>query len=420
MPRIDEALVEQNPWWKGGFSLDFRPREVYGRMRGLLRMPQIVSLTGIRRAGKTTILHKAISDELAEGLDSRSILYFSFDEFRQEGIRPVLKAYERLLGQDLRQGRHLVVLDELQKLEGWDNTLKGLYDVHKDRVKFLISGSEGLFIRSGAKETLAGRLFEFRVDPLSFWEFLDFKGMRLDPPRLYEKELTGHFWEFIRSQGFPEMVGVTDRIAIRKYLRESIVERVLFRDIPAHSRINDPSRLESLVNMIMDEPGQMIQLSQLAGEMGLSRKTLSVYLAHLENSFLIRKLYNYSTGRRKVERKLKKYYPIIVSPALTFAEDDLSRSRVFEWSIVNQLGAEYFWRDAYKNEVDIVLPGPRPLPVEVKYGRVETGGVDAFMRKFKVKEGTIISTGDEAVRKTAHGSIAVRPAYSFLLEKRKE
>jgi len=267
---------------------------------------------------------------------------------------------------------------------------------------------------------LAGRLFEFRVDPLSFWEFLDFKGMRLDPPRLYEKELTGHFWELIRSQGFPEMVGVTDRIAIRKYLRESIVEKVLFRDIPAHSRINDPSRLESLLNMIMDEPGQMIQLSQLAGEMGLSRKTLSVYLAHLENSFLIRKLYNYSTGRRKVERKLKKYYPIIVSPALTFAEDDLSRSRVFEWSIVNQLGAEYFWRDAYKNEVDIVLPGPRPLPVEVKYGRVETGGVDAFMRKFKVKEGTIISTGDEAVRKTAHGSIAVRPAYSFLLEKRKE
>ena len=130
MSRIEDALVELNPWWKGGFSLDYRPREVYGRMRGLLRMPQIVSLTGIRRAGKTTILHKAISDELAEGLDSRSILYFSFDEFRQEGIRPVLKAYEMLLGQDLRQGRHLVVLDELQKLDGWENTLKGLYDVH--------------------------------------------------------------------------------------------------------------------------------------------------------------------------------------------------------------------------------------------------------------------------------------------------
>jgi predicted AAA+ superfamily ATPase len=87
---------------------------------------------------------------------------------------------------------------------------------------------------------------------------------------------------------------------------------------------------------------------------------------------------------------------------------------------VNQLGAEYFWRDAYKNEVDIVIPGTKPMPVEVKYGRVETGGVTAFMRKFKVNEGTIVSTGDEAIRKTAHGNIAVRPAYSFLLEKRKD
>jgi predicted AAA+ superfamily ATPase len=418
MPRIEDALVEQNPWWKGRFVLDYKPRSVYDRLRPLLKTPQIVSLTGIRRAGKTTLLQKAASDALSEGTDPKTVLYFSFDEFRQEGLRPVLDAYERLLGQDLRQGRHLVLLDELQKVDGWENSLKALYDVHKGRVKFLISGSEGLFIRSRGKETLAGRLFELNVDPLSFKEFLDFKGERKEPSGLYERELEALFWEYIRSQGFPEMVGIADRTIIRKYLRESIVEKVLFRDIPAHSGIKDPSSLESIINILMDEPGQMIKLSELGGELGLSRRTLSAYLSHLENSFLVRKLYNYSTGRRKSERKLKKYYPAIISPDLTFAQDDLSRSRVLEWCVVTRLGAEYFWRDSYKNEVDVVVPGPRPMPIEVKYGRIETGGVEAFMNRFKVRNGTIISTMDEGVRKTVRGDITIRPAFKFLIENR--
>jgi predicted AAA+ superfamily ATPase len=420
MPRIEEALVEQNPWWKDRFVLDYKPRSVYDRLRPLLETPQIVSLNGIRRAGKTTLLRKAASDALEQGTEPKAILYFSFDEFGQEGLRPVLDAYERLLGQNLRQGRHLVLFDELQKVDGWENGLKALYDVHKGRVKFLISGSEGLFIRSGGKETLAGRLFELKVDPLTFKEFLDFKGMKNEPSGLYERELGAMFWEYVRSQGFPEMVGVADRTIIRKYLRESIVEKVLFKDIPAHSGVKDPSSLESIVNILMDEPGQMIQLSELAGELGLSRRTLSAYLSHLENSFLVRKLYNYSTGRRKSERKLKKYYPAIISPDLTFAQDDLSRSRVLEWCVVNQLGAEYFWRDAYKNEVDIVVPGARPAPIEVKYGRAETRGVEAFMGKFKVRTGTIVSSSDEGVRETARGEITIRPVFKYLIENQME
>src|SRR3546814_14755846 len=66
----------------------------------------------------------------------------------------------------------------------------------------------------------------------------------------------------------------------------------------------------------------------------------------------------------KVERKLKKFFPTVVSPGLLFREDDLSRSRAFEWLIVNQLRAEFFWRDPYKNEVDIVLGEKKPVQVE--------------------------------------------------------
>jgi hypothetical protein len=121
----------------------------------------------------------------------------------------------------------------------------------------------------------------------------------------------------------------------------------------------------------MEEPGQLVEVSELAGELKVSRQTLSNYLSYLEQSFLVRKLYNYSTGRRKVERKLKRYYPTIISVDLLFREDDLSKSRVFEWAVINQMGAEFFWRDSYKNEVDAILTNRKSTPVETKYGKIE-------------------------------------------------
>ena len=98
---------------------------------------------------------------------------------------------------------------------------------------------------------------------------------------------------------------------------------------PAFSRLKTLLCWNPLLNIIMDEPGQIIELASLAGDMNLSRQTLSAYVSYLEQSFLIKKLYNFSRNRRKIERKLKKYYPAAVSPTLLFKEDTLSKSRVF-------------------------------------------------------------------------------------------
>ena len=232
---------------------------------------------------------------------------------------------------------------------------------------------------------------------------------------LFEKELARLFDEFILTQGFPELVGVKDKSVVRKYLRESIVEKVVFRDLMGLLKIRDISQLESLLNILMEEPGQLIEISGLAGELKISRQTLSNYLTYLEESFLIRKLYNYSTGRRKVERKLKKYYPTIVSTDLMFKDDDLSRSRVLEWVAVNQLKTEFFWRDPYKNEVDVVLTNGKPIPIEIKYGKMDFAGLLAFMRKFAIDKGYTISFDKEETRKVNGRAILIVPAYKFLL-----
>jgi predicted AAA+ superfamily ATPase len=415
LAKIRDVLKLSNPWWTENFKVEFKEREIYKEIQKFMSLPQIIALTGLRRVGKTTLMFKLAEDRIRTGFDPKNIIYFSFDEFREIEIRDVMNAYEELVEKDFKEGKYLLLLDEIQKLGNWDDQLKRTYDLFGKNIKIIVSGSESLLIRKKSKETLAGRMFDFKVEPLSFKEFLRFKGTNFEPVGLYEKELFQQFKEFCVTLGFPELVGIREKDVIKKYAVESIVERVLYRDMPRLFKIRDISVIESLLDMFMEEPGQLVEISSLAKELKISRQTLSNYLTYLEESFLIRKLYNFSRSRRKVERKLKKYYPTVISVDVLFNEDDLSKSKVLEWLVVNQLKAEFFWRDPYKNEVDVVLPNKKLTPAEIKYGKISFEGLLAFMNKFKVSQGYVISLSQEREQEIAEKKISVLPAYKFLL-----
>ncbi len=415
MPTIKDVLQDSNPWWKEEFTVEFKDRDIYEKIKKFLPLPQMIAFTGLRRVGKTTLMFKIVEDYIRNGFDPRNIIYFSFDEFRATEIRVVMKEYEALLEKDFKKGNYLLLLDEIQKLTNWEDQLKRIYDTFSKNVKIVVTGSESLLIRNTSKETLAGRLLDFKVETLSFKEFLFFRGVKFEPIGLYEKELNRLFNEFVVTLGFPELVDIKDKSIIKKYVKESIVEKIFYIDIPRLFKISDASVLEPLLNIFMEEPGQLLELSDLAQELKISRQTLSNYLTYLEESFLLRKLYNFSKNRRKVERKLKKYYPTLISVDLLFKDDDLSKSRVFEWFMVNQLKPEFFWRDPYKKEVDIVLVDDKISPIEVKYGRVDLTGLSAFMRKFKVSHGYVISTREEREQKIDDKTISIIPAFKFLL-----
>ena len=422
MTKIEEALISFNPWWGKKFQLTYNEREVYTEIKPYLKLPMMIAFYGLKRVGKTTLMLKIADSYISGGMDPNRVLYFSFDDFK--GITPseIIKEYERINGADINEGKYLLLFDEVQKLEDWQNKIKVLYDLYKGRVKIILSGSESLFIRKCAKEDLAGRIFMFKVNQLSFKEFLAFRKKLdiIERPRLFKKELLQLLEEFLYTQGFPELADIKDREAIRKYIREGIVDKVIYKDIPQLFKVEDVSVLESLLGLFMDEPGQLVDLSSLASVLKITRQTLSSYIRYLEDSQLLRKLYNYSKNGRKTERKLKKYYPTILSADLPFSNDKTSQSKAFEWLLVNQMGAEFFWRDAYKNEVDMVIGKKAPLPVEIKYGKISTGGLSAFMRKFKLHDGIIASYDSEEEIKVKEGTIKVMPAYLLLLGHIKE
>lgn len=413
--KIKNALLESNPWWRKKLELNYKDRVIYKRLQEYMGAKQIIALTGLRRVGKTTIMMKIIKDKIDEGFPPSNIVYFSFDTFRDLDLSELIEVYSKEYDKNMENSKYFFLFDEIQKINNWEEQIKRLYDFHAN-FKIIISGSESLFIRKKSKESLAGRMFEFKIESLSFKEFLSFKGLELKPFGIYEKELVRAFDDFIFSGGFPELVNLENKEFIKNYIRETVVEKVLFRDIPQIFPIRDVSVLESIFRIIASNPGQIIEINKLASEVGLSRRVVSLYLGYLENSFLIKKIFNFSRNQRKTAKKLKKYYPTI--PALGFIYGSIDiKSKIFENTIILQTEANFFWRDAYKNEVDIILSKEKKIiPIEVKYSEVrDIEGLLKFMNFFNVKEGFVISRDEEKEQKIDNKKILVIPAWKWLL-----
>src|SRR3989344_4132516 len=251
-------------------EINYKDREIYQKLQKYMEVKQIIAMTGLRRVGKTTIMLKIIKENIDSGFAPDNIVYFSFDNFRDLDLSELIEVYFEEYDKDVEISKYLFLFDEVQKVNNWEEQVKRLYDLHVN-FKIIISGSESLFIRKKSKESLAGKMFEFKVEPLSFKEFLSFKGLNLRPTGLYEKELLRIFEEFMSSGGFPELVDMKDKDFIKNYIREAVVEKILFRDIPLIYPIRDVSILESIFKIISGNPGQIIEINKLASEVGLSR-----------------------------------------------------------------------------------------------------------------------------------------------------
>lgn len=411
---MDRTLALLNPWWRDGavrpdLRRDFR-RDVFQQCWGYMPSRQVVAIGGLRRVGKTTLMYQMIDELIKGGTDPESILYYSFDE-RRESIRDLLDAYASSLGKDIEGGRYHVFLDEIQKLAGWNDELKLLYDALPG-FKFVISGSAALQLERRGRESLAGRMFYTRVEPLSFGEWLRMRGIEFKPERLelYETKLRPHMLNYMMTP-FPEIVAWKDEPA-RRYIKETIVDRAIYMDIPQEFGDADHSLLEDLVGIFFSSPGAYLNVDALAGDLGRAKATVRRHLEYLRFSFLIRLLGNYRGSQRSSSRKMRRVYPYC--PALT-AGVEVEVPRLVENLVISHLNASTYWRER-DVEVDIVHDG---LPIEVKYkDRLRSDDLDGLrrcMRKLGRPSGLVVSMGTSPLPRAVDGDVEVVPAWEFLL-----
>jgi len=400
-------------------------RGLYPKIEKWLEKKQAVGIVGLRRTGKTTLMRQAMKN-LGSGA-----AFFSFDEEETQKKEILVFVIDFFLN-NFRS--RYVFLDEIHYVDDWEGVLKRYYDLKN--VKFVVSGSESLEL-SKAKAALAGRIVTFKLEPLTFGEFLGLKGKRLETGRialddaeaieeLYvklitEKEFFEHeFLEYLYKGAFPELVNEDDESVIRKYVRELVVKKIIYRDIPTIFEIKRKDLLFELFKYACSNSSNLFEIKGLCNTFKADYATVSNYLFYLRSAFLIRTAESYSKSPAKRVRRNKKIYAM--HPSMAFAVLGYGRNMLVE-KILGQyvetiFAGEFFWRDKQKNEVDVVLKNGALLPVEVKYqnqiASSDLRGLLRFMKKSKVEKGIVATKNLLEKRTMNQKEIMFIPAWLLL------
>lgn len=416
-------IIDFNPWWKSSEvpgELTGRHRHLLPKLISYLDYRQIILLYGIRRAGKTTLMHQIIDHILTQKkIPHFNILYFSFD-LQELSLEQIVEYYEvEILKNEIRSGKPIYLfIDEIQKLDDWANRIKILYDRHPN-LKLVLSGSAALPLLKGTKESLAGRFFEFLVKPFSFDEFIAFKGIKIDKEResLYEREIKILFQDFLATGGFIEVLQFNE-VALKKYFKESLLERVIFKDIPESFQINRPNLLFRLLNIITRQPGMYLDYKNLGNDLKVDQRTISNYISYLEYSLLINKLYNYSSNQLTSEKKLKRVYPSNTAFINSLSDSSVGQDILLETFYSGLLKARFFFRSPRKEEVDIILDNQHAvLPVEIKIRKKVRASdlkpIFKFMERYNCKKALVISKQDERIEKKDNRQVFILPYWKY-------
>ncbi len=342
---ILKEIFRQNSFWNVAKQPDFfeftkYKRKLFYLLQDYIDKKQIVSIVGLRRTGKTVLLKQLIKQIIKNnpGIDLKNILFLSFDEALVAdnlSLEDYLNAYLDNIRPD-NKGKTYIFIDEVQYIEQWQHIIKRYYDTDS-RIKFVIAGSSSLFLRKRTVESLAGRIFEFRLSTLDFLEFLELteqdenfvsaykknsqniKGQDLGEAKKnrlgienflaeYGNVAAGNFHTYLSFGQFPEaaLEPYPDKAA--KYLRESVYKKVIEYDIPRIFGVEKIGALEFIFEVFINETGNQIELQNIASEAGLSAKTLAEYVEFFHQSLLLDIVYNYSKSFRKSRRSAKKAY----------------------------------------------------------------------------------------------------------------
>ncbi len=381
-------LQEYNRHWNPDFFYGFKKkRDVFEELAQLLERKQIITIYGMRRVGKTTLMWQLIDYLIKKGVKRKNILYFTYDK-EKLGIKELLEEYQKITGVNISKEKVYIFLDEVQKLENWQEEVKFYYDLYG--IKFILSGSSSLFIKKGS-ESLAGRIFEIYVPILSFKEFLKFKNVKIDNIEMQKEELKTLFNEYMRK-GFIEILEEEEKFVKMYY--ESIINKVIFEDIPSLFDIENPDKLKALFYFVLENPGLYVNYENLASYLSLSVKTVEKYVQYLVKSNLILKTYNFRKNFIVSEKKMKRLY--LTAPCFSFLSESPNIDKIMENVAVISCESKFFYRTSRGEEVDMIVKRENEiLPIEVKnkttFGKKDLKSMFNFMNKNKTRCGVVLT-----------------------------
>ncbi|NBB21914.1 DUF4143 domain-containing protein [Runella sp. CRIBMP] len=332
-------------------------RHLSSKINALLEKYPIVSITGPRQSGKTTLAKMIRPDYQYVSLENLSIR-----QFAQSDPQGFLTQY---------QGG--VILDEVQYVPELFSYLQVYTDERNRKGEYILTGSQNFLLMEKITQSLAGRVAVFHLLPFSWNE-------------LKNTEYQSKNWEQYLIEGSYPRKRVDDIDADTFY--ENYLRTYIERDVRQVKNILDLGLFQRFIQLLAGRIGQLFNQNSLGIELGLDNKTMNSWLSVLETSFIAFRLQPYyqNFNKRVVGTPKVYFYDTGLAAYLLGIKstDDLNlhfaKGTLFENLIINELqkdvlneGARprfYFWRDYGQNEVDLLIQeGTQLKAVEIKSGK---------------------------------------------------
>lgn len=375
-------------------------RPIYKQLLSRLKEPRkfIQVLAGPRQTGKTTLANQVLDDITIPAH------YVSADQPSLQGEIWIEQQWEvaRSLIRDSKKRTGILVLDEIQKLPYWSETIKKLWDEdskNKIGLKVALLGSAPLLIQKGLTESLAGR---FEIIPINHWSFTEMKnafGFSLD--------------EYIFYGGYPGAAEfIHDNQRWKNYINDALIETTISRDILLMNRVDKPALLRRLFFLGCEYSGQILSYNKMIGQLqdAGNTTTLAHYLHLLAGAGMVTEIKKYAGGkvrRRGSSPKLNVMNTGLMTAVSNYDLDSAKEDTAYWGRLVEStIGAHlinnssqdnldiFYWRHINR-EVDFIIKQKKSLiAIEVKSGlhKSSTSGLKSFSNLFNPKKVMLVGS----------------------------
>lgn len=280
-------------------------RELYlKKIKKFQDKPLIKVITGMRRAGKSTLLNMLAEDLKEQGIRDEQIVRINFESMDFDVIRDYRQLYAYIKEKLIPEAMYLL-LDEIQQVDSWERAINSLF--MEGGVDIYITGSNANMLSSDLSTLLAGRYVEIQVFPLSFQEYLLFL------PQEVRANKSEAFENYMKYGGLPLIPSLPQENDTMEMFLAGIYNTVLMKDVIQRNAVRDPALLENIVRFLADNVGNPVSSSKVAGYLtSQGRKTAAAtvdnYLQMLTKAYIFYRAQRYDIKGKMYLKTQEKYY----------------------------------------------------------------------------------------------------------------
>lgn len=280
-------------------------REEYlKRIRGFYDQDLIKVITGIRRSGKSTLLKQMIDELKDKGVKQERIIYINFEDIEMSFIKNDIDLNSYIKKKIKDDEKYYLFFDEIQNVIDWEKAVNS-FKATKN-VSIFITGSNSNLLSGELATLLAGRYVSFKIQPFSFKEVCELKGIE-------EKEkIEKAFEDYMKWGGMPQRFYFNDEQETKNYLID-LYDSIVVKDIISRYKVKDVELLNKILEYLMSTPAQQFSVTNIVNYLksesrNCSNETLYNYLSYITNSFIMNKAKRYDIKGKRVLSTNDKYY----------------------------------------------------------------------------------------------------------------